>query len=237
MTTPSWQVRFELKTCTAAKITTAIPAKAIGVAVVYSVGDAGETIYLVLESRAGSLRDFCRVLGQRRLTEFSSRLADPSFAHIFVGVQISDRQDTELLMASLEAAGLPCHDLTDNELAKLHLCHMVGGRLPASAGAALEQGQELLYRFEFPERPGALMAFVSSLHPNWNISIFHYRNHGADVGRIVVGVQVPEGEVGAWQEFLAALPYQHWEETHNPAYRLFLGPAARLPSAPGLVGV
>jgi threonine dehydratase len=176
-------------------------------------------------------------LGQRSLTEFSYRLADPRFAHIFVGVQIRDRRDTEALMAALEAAGLPCHDLTDNELAKLHLCHMVGGRLPASAGPALEQGHELLYRFEFPERPGALMAFVSALHPNWNISIFHYRNHGADVGRIVVGVQVPEGELGEWQAFLQALPYQHWEETDNPAYRIFLGPASRLAPPPGLVGV
>jgi threonine dehydratase len=100
---------------------------------------------------------------------------------------------------------------------------MVGGRLPASAGAALDQGQELLYRFEFPERPGALMAFVSNLHPNWNISIFHYRNHGADVGRIVVGVQVPDREQADWQAFVEGLPYPHWDESDNPAYRLFLG--------------
>jgi len=126
-------------------------------------------------------------------------------------------------MDALEAHGFPCLDLSGDELAKLHLCHMVGGRLPASAGAALTQGEERLYRFVFPERPGALMAFVSALHPNWNISIFHYRNHGADVGRIVVGVQVPPAELEDWQAFLADLPYQHWEETNNPAYRLFLG--------------
>jgi threonine dehydratase len=202
------------------------------------LGEQREAMLAVeIPERPGSLREFCRLLGQRSLTEFSYRLADPRFAHIFVGVQIRDRQDRQALMADLEAAALPCHDLTDNELAKLHLCHMVGGRLPASAGAALEQGQELLYRFEFPERPGALMAFVSALHPNWNISIFHYRNHGADVGRIVVGVQVPEGELEQWQAFLAELPYQHWEETHNPAYRLFLGPTGRLPASSGLVGV
>jgi threonine dehydratase len=202
------------------------------------LGEQREALLAVeIPERPGSLREFCRVLGQRSLTEFSYRLADPRFAHIFVGVQIRDREDRQTLMAALEGAGLPCHDLTDNELAKLHLCHMVGGRLPASAGEALEQGAELLYRFEFPERPGALMAFVSALHPNWNISIFHYRNHGADVGRIVVGVQVPEGELEQWHAFLAKLPYQHWEETHNPAYRLFLGPAARLPASPGLVGV
>ncbi|MFM7315089.1 MAG: threonine ammonia-lyase, biosynthetic, partial [Cyanobium sp.] len=152
------------------------------------------------------------------------RLADPRFAHIFVGVQIRDRRDTEILMAALEAAGLTCHDLTDNELAKLHLCHMVGGRLPAGPADAETGGRELLYRFEFPERPGALMAFVTALHPNWNISIFHYRNHGADVGRIVVGVQVPDDELEEWRMVLAELPYQHWEETGNPAYRLFLGP-------------
>jgi threonine dehydratase len=100
---------------------------------------------------------------------------------------------------------------------------MVGGRLPRSSPQAYGKAEELLYRFEFPERPGALMAFVSALHPNWNISIFHYRNHGADVGRIVVGVQVPQDEMSEWQEFLASLPYRHWQETNNPAYKLFLG--------------
>ena len=143
-------------------------------------------------------------------------------------MQVSGPADTARLVADLEAQGFPCLDLSANELAKLHLCHMVGGRLPASAGSARDQGEELLYRFEFPERPGALMAFVSSLHPSWNISIFHYRNHGADVGRIVVGVQVPPLELADWQSFLDALPYQHWQETHNPAYRLFLG-EQRLP--------
>ncbi len=188
------------------------------------LGEEREALLAVeIPEQPGSLRRFCSLLGQRSLTEFSYRLADPRLAHLFVGVQISGRDDIARLTAELEASGFPCLDLTDNELAKLHLCHMVGGRLPASAGAAVHQGQELLYRFEFPERPGALMAFVSSLHPNWNISIFHYRNHGADVGRIVVGVQVPPEEMDDWRAFLAELPYRHWEETHNPAYRLFLG--------------
>jgi threonine dehydratase len=139
-------------------------------------------------------------------------------------------------MAELQVEGFPCLDLSGNELAKLHLCHMVGGRLPTSAAEALNQGEELLYRFEFPERPGALMAFVSSLHPSWNISIFHYRNHGADVGRIVVGVQVPRHERQEWKRFVAALPYPHWDESTNPAYRLFLGPqAGSLPKPPPLV--
>ncbi|MFM7393809.1 MAG: threonine ammonia-lyase, biosynthetic [Cyanobium sp.] len=197
------------------------------------LGEDREALLAVeIPEEPGSLRRFCDLLGQRSLTEFSYRLADPRLAHIFVGVQISGRDDTARLMADLQAGGFPCLDLSDNELAKLHLCHMVGGRLPASAGAALEQGEERLYRFEFPERPGALMAFVSALHPNWNISIFHYRNHGADVGRIVVGVQVPPSETDDWRAFLAELPYQWCEETDNPAYRLFLGQMA--PSLPAL---
>jgi len=131
------------------------------------------------------------------------------------------------LMGTLESQGFPCLDLSDNELAKLHLCHMVGGRLPGMGNGTPQPMRELLYRFEFPERPGALMAFVNALHPNWNISIFHYRNHGADVGRIVVGVQVPEAELADWRRFVGELPYQHWDETDNPAYQLFLGEASQ----------
>ncbi|MEI7664425.1 MAG: threonine ammonia-lyase, biosynthetic [Synechococcaceae cyanobacterium ELA263] len=201
------------------------------------LGEQREALLAVeIPEQPGSLRRFCGLLGQRSLTEFSYRLADPKLAHLFVGVQVSGPADTAALRSDLESQGFPCLDLSGNELAKLHVCHMVGGRLPASAGSALDQGEELLYRFEFPERPGALMAFVSALHPNWNISIFHYRNHGADVGRIVVGVQVPPLELAAWQAFLAELPYQHWEETHNPAYRLFLGEQRQpLPAMASLV--
>jgi threonine dehydratase len=188
------------------------------------LGEAREALLAVeIPEQPGSLRRFCALLGQRSLTEFSYRLADPKVAHLFVGVQISDRQDTQQLIATLEASGFPCLDLTENELAKLHLCHMVGGRLPSRSSQTPSPWEELLYRFEFPERPGALMAFVSALHPNWNISIFHYRNHGADVGRIVVGVQVPPEEMEEWHAFLGSLPYRHWQETDNPAYRLFLG--------------
>ena len=201
------------------------------------LGEEREALLAVeIPEQPGSLRRFCGLLGQRSLTEFSYRLADPRVAHIFVGVQIKGHADTQRLMAELQAEGFPCLDLTSNELAKLHLCHMVGGRLPASAAEALDQGEELLYRFEFPERPGALMAFVSSLHPNWNISIFHYRNHGADVGRIVVGVQVPRHERQEWEKFVEALPYPHWDESANPAYRLFLGQqAGSLPNLSPLV--
>jgi threonine dehydratase len=188
------------------------------------LGEEREAMLAVeIPEQPGSLRRFCQVLGERSLTEFSYRLADPRVAHIFVGVQIRGHADTLQLLEELTAAGFPCLDLSRNELAKLHLRHMVGGRLPASAGTALEQGDELLYRFQFPEKPGALMAFVNALQASWNISIFHYRNHGADVGRIVVGVQVPPAERQHWQRFLEGLGYAHWDESSNPAYRLFLG--------------
>ncbi|MDA0717373.1 MAG: threonine ammonia-lyase, biosynthetic [Cyanobacteria bacterium] len=191
------------------------------------IGEDREAMLAVeIPEQTGSLRRFCGVLGQRSLSEFSYRLADPRVAHIFVGVQTSGTADEQQLINDVQKAGFPCLDLSNNELAKLHLRHMVGGRLPASAGEALEKGEELLYRFEFPEKPGALMAFVNALHANWNISIFHYRNHGADVGRIVVGVQVPRADRPAWQKFLDGLGYQHWDESANPAYKLFLGPSS-----------
>jgi threonine dehydratase len=174
-----------------------------------------------IPERPGSLRRFCTLLGDRNLTEFSYRLADPSRAHIFVGVQTSGSRDEQDLIHDVRAAGFPCLDLSNDELSKLHLRHMVGGRLPLQAAAG--EQRELLYRFEFPERPGALMRFLTSLHPSWNISIFHYRNHGADVGRIVVGVQVPDAEQAAWQSFLDGLGYQYVDESANPAYHLFLG--------------
>ena len=174
-----------------------------------------------IPEQPGSLRRFCTLLGQRNLTEFSYRLADPTRAHIFVGVQTTGSRDEQDLIHDVRAAGFACLDLSNDELSKLHLRHMVGGRLPLAAAAAADP--ELLYRFEFPERPGALMRFLTSLHPNWNISIFHYRNHGADVGRIVVGVQVPAGEQGEWDSFLDGLGYQWVDETANPAYQLFLG--------------
>jgi len=141
-----------------------------------------------------------------------------------VGVQTSGSSDEQKLVMDVRRAGFPCLDLSNDELSKLHLRHMVGGRLSVDVGMPIGGAcRELLYRFEFPERPGALMRFLSSLHPNWNISIFHYRNHGADVGRIVVGVQVPDGDVDEWKQFLDGLGYQYVDETENPAYQLFLG--------------
>jgi threonine dehydratase len=195
------------------------------------LGEEREAMLVVeIPERPGSLRRFCQVLGSRSLTEFSYRMADSRQAHIFIGVQIRGAADTDALMGELQTAGFPCLDLSHNELAKLHLRHMVGGRLTGQAngefldGAAAERGRELLYRFEFPEKPGALMAFVNALQEDWNISIFHYRNHGADVGRIVVGVQVPDGGRQQWQLFLDGLGYRYLDESNNPAYSLFLGP-------------
>jgi threonine dehydratase len=180
-------------------------------------GERREAIFAVtIPEERGSLRQFCECMGKRNLTEFNYRIADQQAAHIFVGVQIEDRADAAKMATKFEACGFKTLDLTDDELTKLHLRHMVGGRSPLAHN-------ELLYRFEFPERPGALMRFVGSMSPDWNISLFHYRNNGADYGRIVVGMQVPPHEMGEWQAFLQTLGYRYWDENKNPAYKLFLG--------------
>ncbi|MBD1999636.1 threonine ammonia-lyase, biosynthetic [Leptolyngbya sp. FACHB-541] len=181
------------------------------------LGERREAIFAVtIPEERGSLRNFCECIGKRNLTEFNYRIADEQEAHIFVGVQIENRADAVRMAEIFEEKGFKTLDLTDDELTKLHLRHMVGGRSPLAH-------HELLYRFEFPERPGALMKFVGSMHPNWNISMFHYRNNGADYGRIVVGMQVPPHEMEEWQTFLDALGYRYWDESQNPAYKLFLG--------------
>ncbi|MBW4551714.1 MAG: threonine ammonia-lyase, biosynthetic [Aphanocapsa sp. GSE-SYN-MK-11-07L] len=180
-------------------------------------GECREAVFAVnIPEAPGSLRKFCECLGRRNLTEFSYRIADQQTAHIFVGAQIQNRADAAQMVAHFEDCGFKTIDLTDDELTKLHLRHMVGGRSPLAEN-------ELLYRFEFPERPGALMKFVNSMSPDWNISLFHYRNHGADYGRIVVGMQVPPHEMAEWQAFLDTLGYRYWDESQNPAYKLFLG--------------
>jgi threonine dehydratase len=180
-------------------------------------GERREAIFAVTIPEApGSLRKFCECLGKRNLTEFSYRIADKAAAHIFIGVQIQNRADAANLAQNFENCGFKTLDLTDDELTKLHLRHMVGGRSPLA-------NHELFYRFEFPERPGALMQFVGSMSPNWNISVFHYRNNGADYGRIVVGIQVPPDEMKQWQAFLDTLGYRYGDESNNPAYKLFLG--------------
>jgi threonine dehydratase len=120
----------------------------------------------------------------------------------------------------LQAEGYPALDLTDDEMAKLHVRYMVGGHTPREGGSA--STKELIYRFEFPERPGALMRFLENMSAGWNISLFHYRNHGADFGRVLVGFQVPANEMPAFESFLAGLGYPYRNESDNPAYRLFL---------------
>ncbi|MFO7029186.1 threonine ammonia-lyase, biosynthetic [Limnospira fusiformis CCALA 023] len=180
-------------------------------------GERREAIFAVtIPEQPGSLRKFCNCLGKRNLTEFNYRIADEKEAHIFVGVQIQDREDAQKLTETFAEHDLIAIDLTDDELTKMHLRHMVGGRSPLAH-------DELLYRFEFPERPGALMKFVESMSHTWNISLFHYRNNGSDYGRIVVGMQVPPQEMQKWQEFLDTLGYRYWDENKNPAYKLFLG--------------
>ncbi|MCG9885634.1 MAG: threonine ammonia-lyase, biosynthetic [Cyanobacteria bacterium] len=181
------------------------------------LGERREAIFAVtIPEEPGSLRRFCDCIGNRNLTEFNYRIADRAEAHIFVGLQISNRADAKAMAEKFEANGFRTLDLTDDELAKMHLRHMVGGRSPLA-------DHELIYRFEFPERPGALTRFVNAMSPDWNISLFHYRNNGSDYGRIVAGIQVPPDEMNEWQGFLEALNYRYWDENDNPAYHLFLG--------------
>ena len=180
------------------------------------IGEQREAVFAVtIPEERGSFKRFCEVIGDRNVTEFNYRIADARAAHIYVGLQIRNRTEAHQMADALTQAGFQALDLTDDELGKLHLRHMVGGR------SALAK-DERIFRFEFPERPGALMRFLSSMHPDWNISLFHYRNHGADYGRILVGIQVPKNEQKQFQSLLASLGYPHWNETDNPAYKLFL---------------
>jgi threonine dehydratase len=165
----------------------------------------------------GSFRRFCEVVGRRGITEFNYRYGDDRKAHIFVGIQLTEgSREREKLLAKLGDAGFPVEDLSDNEMAKLHVRHMVGGRAPGVSN-------ERLFRFEFPERPGALLDFLNAIGTDWNISLFHYRNHGSDYGRILAGIDVPQEETGDLEAHLAELGYAYWEESDNPAYRMFLG--------------
>lgn len=181
------------------------------------IGEKREAVLAVtIPEKPGAFKTFCRLLGDRNITEFNYRYSDPKEAHIFVGVAIADPNESAKLVADLIAQGLPALDLTDNEVAKLHLRHLVGGHAPQAEN-------ELVFRFEFPEKPGALMKFLDTMGHDWNISLFHYRNHGADFGRVLVGMQVPPNEQAEFAEFLQNLGYPHWDETQNPAYKLFLG--------------
>ncbi len=180
------------------------------------VGEAREALLAVtIPERPGGFREFCAALGRRVITEFNYRLSGRETAHIFVGIATQSRDDAAELAAALNAWGYTTTDLTDNEMAKLHIRHMVGGRAP-------DVRHERLYRFEFPERPGALINFLEKLAGRWNISLFHYRNHGADFGRVLAGFEVEDKDLPAFGAFLSALGYPHTVEGDNPAYRFFL---------------
>jgi threonine dehydratase len=181
------------------------------------VGEAREALLAVtIPERPGAFREFCSLVGRRVVTEFNYRLSSRDVAHIFVGVATTSRDDAAELAGCLRAAGSEVADLTDNEMAKLHVRHMVGGRSP-------DVQHERLCRFQFPERPGALMQFLEKLGGRWNISLFHYRNHGADFGRVLAGFEVEPEDLVAFRTFLDDLGYPYTPEHDNPAYRFFLG--------------
>ncbi len=180
------------------------------------VGEQREALFAVtMPEERGSFKRFCELIGPRSVTEFNYRISDQNVAHVFVGIAISGRDEADKIERNFVRHGFATVNLTDDELAKQHIRHMVGGRSDLAE-------DEQLYRFIFPERPGALMRFLSSLHPGWNISLFHYRNQGADYGRILVGIQVPRSDRKALHAFLDSLAYPYIDETDNPVYRLFL---------------
>ena len=181
------------------------------------VGERREAVLAVtLPEKPGSYKKFVALIGNRNITEFNYRFHDTGEAHVFVGIQVQDRNESARLVDQLRRQGYATLDLTDDEMAKLHIRHLVGGHAP-------QVSHELIYRFEFPERPGALMNFLDKMSAGWNISLFHYRNHGADTGRVLVGMQVPPKEMKDFRAFLKNLGYRHADESRNPAYRLFLG--------------
>jgi threonine dehydratase len=182
------------------------------------IGEHREALLAVtIPERPGSYRRFIQLLGKRSITEFNYRYCDPQAAQIFVGVQLSEgEQEKHQIIAMLREQGYPVLDMSDNEMAKLHVRYMVGGRAPGLK-------DELIFRFQFPERPGALLKFLNGLSGHWNISLFHYRNHGADYGRVLAGIQVPVEDRLRLKHSLDELGYPYWDETDNPAFRSFLG--------------
>ncbi|MFM2261901.1 MAG: L-threonine dehydratase biosynthetic IlvA, partial [Pseudomonadota bacterium] len=185
------------------------------------VGEEREALFAVtIPEERGSFKRFLEAIGNlpggpRNVTEFSYRISDAKVAHVFLGLTARGKGESTQIAANFEQQGFATLDLTHDDLAQEHIRHMVGGHSP------LAQDERLL-RFTFPERPGALLKFLSLMRPGWNISLFHYRNQGADYGRILVGLQVPPSDDAAFAEFLATLGYPHVEETLNPLYRLFL---------------
>lgn len=181
------------------------------------IGEKREGIFAAtIPERPGSFRQFCASISKRQITEFNYRYADPQTAHVYVGMEVRDQDETREVLDSLRGQDYEVLDLTENEMAKLHVRYMVGGRAPLA-------DNERVFRFIFPERPGALLNFLTRMGENWNISMFHYRNHGADFGRVLLGIQVPAEEEGDFQAFLREIGYDYEEETDNPVYKLFLG--------------
>jgi threonine dehydratase len=179
-------------------------------------GEQREALFAVtIPEERGSFKRFCGLIGPRSVTEFNYRISDARVAHVFVGLSIARREEAERIERHFVKHGFATVNLTDDELAKEHVRHMVGGHSELAR-------DERLFRFQFPERPGALMRFLAALHPGWNISLFHYRNQGADFGRILVGLQVPAADRRAFDDFLRTLAYPFVEETGNPVYSLFL---------------
>jgi threonine dehydratase len=183
------------------------------------IGEMREALLAVrIPEVPGSFHKFCRLLGKRSITEFNYRYADSKDAYVFCGIEVAEGvSERERLIDELIEAGYEVTDLTDNETAKLHIRYMVGGHTP-------EVINEKLFRFQFPERPGALLNFLSRVGKRWNISLFHYRNHGAAYGRVLIGIQLPESDKRDFTSQMDKLGYRYWEETDNPAYHFFAAP-------------
>lgn len=211
--------RYKLKGCTMVAITCGANMnfdRLRFVAERAEFGEQREALFAVtIPEERGSFRRFCELIGPRSVTEFNYRISDERVAHVFVGLAIHRKEEAERIERLFSKQGFANVNLSDDELAKEHVRHMVGGRSELAR-------DERLFRFEFPERPGALMRFLAAMHPGWNISLFHYRNQGADYGRILVGIQVPSGDEPAFNGFLRSLAYPFVEETRNPVYGLFL---------------
>jgi threonine dehydratase len=181
------------------------------------IGEKREAIFECrIPEKMGSFRKFISKLGKRAITEFNYRMSDPDHAHVFVGLSVKDDEERGQLAASFESAGFPTVDLTDDAIAKEHVRHMVGGHVSGVH-------DEVVYSFEFPERPGALKDFLSVIAGRWNISLFHYRNHGADHGKVLAGFQVPQAERADFAKVLKEIGYQFTDVSDDPAYRYFLG--------------
>lgn len=181
-----------------------------------NVGEMSEALFAVsIPEERGSFRKLCKLIGNRNVTEFNYRISDKDIAHVFVGIQITSEKEVKKILTNFTSNNFDTLDLSNNEMSKAHIRYMVGGKTKINQG-------ELLFRFEFPEKPGALINFLNTLDDRWNISLFHYRNNGADFGNILIGIQVPETDQTLFKRFLSESKYKFWNETNNPAYNLFL---------------